>query len=83
VTLYAEAVYTFNGETKRVTMSSLDLVRVVANASGFDDVDAEPTEDGWKITASRFNATVSKRGRSLTEASVRLIDALTQESQNG
>lgn len=57
----------------RVTIPDLEVVRLVAHANGYDDVDVEPGANNVSITASGKNGTRKVTQKTTREACIAFI----------
>lgn len=61
---------------KNIGIGPLEIVRLAAFDAGFKDVDAEPTENGWKVTVTAEGRSLTARGKTQTEACASLLGQL-------
>lgn len=57
-------------------LGPLEVMRIVADRYGFDDVDVEPGVNDYKVTATGRNNTFTVRGADLHEACSRFCERL-------
>lgn len=57
-------------------ISPIDAAQLYAARHGFFDLDVDTDERGVKIVASAHKRTLTARGRSLTEACKKLVEAI-------
>lgn len=62
--------------TLSVETSPLDVAQLYASRHGFYDLDVEADERGVKIVASAHKRSLTARGKNLTEACQRLVEAI-------
>lgn len=66
----------------RMNCNSLEVTRIVAFNSGFDDIDVQPMEPGRAtVTATGKNRTVRFTGTDIYDACYKLIVALATEDR--
>ena len=59
----------FSGE-----LTPLQVAEIVANAYGFIDLDFEPNDRGWKVTATGKNRSLTVNGPTMDTAVERLLE---------
>lgn len=72
------------GEDSTFCLRPLELAELVARRRGFEVVDCEPTDTGWKIVCTKWGykrgvdpeRQVTGRGTSLDQAAVNLVKAI-------
>lgn len=76
--MLAKLVYTFgpDNEVRAQGVGPLDAAQLIASRHGFYDLDVEADERGVKIVASAHKRSLTARGKNLTEACQRLVEAI-------
>lgn len=78
----AVVTVTIDGKEDSFGIRPLELAELVARRRGFDIVDCEPTDSGWKIMCTSWavngidHRTVTARGTTLDHASTNLVKAI-------
>lgn len=75
--------FTLGGLEREVVTSPLETLRIVSSRFGFDNIDAEPTEVGWRIKASGPGMSATGSGKSQTDAVVRLLEVFYGYDKHG
>lgn len=75
-------VHNENGHPLIIDCNTLEVARLVAFHSGFDDVDVQPMEPGRAtVTATGKNRTIRFTGTDIYNACYKLIEALALEER--
>ena len=59
---------------KQYQLAPLQVAEIAANAYGFVDLDVEPTDKGWKITATGKNRQLTVTGATIDKAVENLLE---------
>lgn len=65
-----------DGPTFAISVGALDAAQLFASKAGFYDLDVDADERGVKIVASAHKRSLTARGKTLTEACQKLVEAI-------